>query len=120
MIQLIERAFDHQGLQLSSNGLSRIVEFFRTSSTGQSKEGRQFRSHPGKEMGQHTRGRTPPRRSPDELVRITRIAPVPGVFGVFYETDRPTKKRLEKKWLRTRAKGMATPANRRLQKTFDK
>jgi hypothetical protein len=27
--------------------------------------------------------------------------PFPGVFGVFYESDRPTKNALEKKWIDT-------------------
>jgi len=36
--------------------------------------------------------------------------PFPGVFGVFYETDRPTKNALEEKWIEsTREKlGQAT------------
>ena len=30
--------------------------------------------------------------------------PFPGVFGVFYQTDRPTKNALEKKWIETHAR----------------
>ena len=47
--------------------------------------------------------------------------PFPGVFGVFYESDRPTKNALEKKWIdQTRAK-LGNPSDLDLlQKTFDR
>jgi 2-oxoglutarate ferredoxin oxidoreductase subunit beta len=47
--------------------------------------------------------------------------PFPGVFGVFYESDRPTKNALEKKWIdQSREKvGHATDLEL-LQKTFDR
>jgi 2-oxoglutarate/2-oxoacid ferredoxin oxidoreductase subunit beta len=47
--------------------------------------------------------------------------PFPGVFGVFYQSDRPTKNALEKKWIEsTREKtGNASDLDL-LQKTFDR
>jgi len=47
------------------------------------------RSDSGKENGQTLRGRAPPDVN-DELARIIRQLPLPGVFGVFYQHDRPT------------------------------
>jgi len=43
------------------------------------------------------------------------------VFGVFYETDRPTKNVLEKKWIeQTREKTGSASDLEILQKTFDR
>ena len=58
----------------------------------------------------------------DELAAY-RLAslPFPGVFGVFYETDRPTKNSLEKKWIEnTRDKVGNASDLEVLQKTFDR
>ena len=47
--------------------------------------------------------------------------PFPGVFGVFYETDRPTKNSLEKKWIETTREKSGNASDLEvLQKTFDK
>jgi len=47
--------------------------------------------------------------------------PFPGVFGVFYQSDRPTKNALEKKWIEsTREKTGNTTDLQLLQKTFDR
>jgi len=47
--------------------------------------------------------------------------PFPGVFGVFYETDRPTKNALEKKWIKSsREKTNNASDLELLQKTFDR
>ena len=47
--------------------------------------------------------------------------PFPGVFGVFYENDRPTKNALEKKWVdSTREKLGHASDVQILQKTFDR
>src|SRR2546422_4092096 len=47
--------------------------------------------------------------------------PFPGVFGVFYQNDRPTKNALEKKWIESSREktGQATDLEL-LQKTFDR
>src|SRR5436853_3642525 len=47
--------------------------------------------------------------------------PFPGVFGVFYQSDRPTKNALEKKWIdTTREKTNNASDLQLLQKTFDR
>ena len=47
--------------------------------------------------------------------------PFPGVFGVFYESDRPTKNSLEKKWIDSTREKLGGPSDRDiLQKTFDR
>ena len=47
--------------------------------------------------------------------------PFPGVFGVFYQNDRPTKNALEKKWIdQSREKAGNASDVELLQKTFDR
>ena len=47
--------------------------------------------------------------------------PFPGCFGVFYESDRPTKNALEEKWIQTVQEKLGkTTALEQLQKTFDR
>ena len=47
--------------------------------------------------------------------------PFPGVFGMFYQNDRPTKNALEKKWIESsREKTGSASDLELLQKTFDR
>ena len=47
--------------------------------------------------------------------------PFPGVFGVFYQSDRPTKNSLEKKWIATSREKTGNASDvELLQKTFDR
>jgi 2-oxoglutarate/2-oxoacid ferredoxin oxidoreductase subunit beta len=47
--------------------------------------------------------------------------PFPGVFGVFYQNDRPTKNALEKKWIETTREKTGNASDLDLlQKTFDR
>ena len=47
--------------------------------------------------------------------------PFPGVFGVFYESDRPTKNALEQKWIATSREKVGNASDLDLlQKTFDR
>jgi hypothetical protein len=47
--------------------------------------------------------------------------PLPGVFGVFYQSDRPTKNASEKKWIETTREKTGNLSNLELlQKTFDR
>ena len=47
--------------------------------------------------------------------------PFPGVFGVFYESDRPTKNALEKKWIESSRERVGNASDLDLlQKTFDR
>ena len=64
----------------------------------------------------------PPWRVTDELAayKLAQL-PFPGVFGVFYESDRPTKNALEKKWIdQSREKVGHATGLELLQKTFDR
>ena len=48
-------------------------------------------------------------------------SPFPGVFGVFYQSDRPTKNALEKKWVDSTREKLGNPSDLALlQKTFDR
>jgi len=47
--------------------------------------------------------------------------PFPGVFGVFYQNDRPTKNSLEKKWIESSREKTGNASDLDLlQKTFDR
>src|SRR5438132_1344693 len=47
--------------------------------------------------------------------------PFPGVFGVFYQNDRPTKNALEKKWIESSREKTGNASDLQLlQKTFDR
>ena len=51
----------------------------------------------------------------------TLLPPFPGVFGVFYQNDRPTKNALEKKWVDSTREKLGQPSDLQLlQKTFDR
>lgn len=46
--------------------------------------------------------------------------PFPGAFGVFYQSDRPTKNALERKWIQSTREKLGNPSDLDLlQKTFD-
>ena len=102
MIQMIERAMDHQGFSVIEC-LSECVEFYP----------RRLRSRPIRakaaafELIEEKKWDNTPEDElrhdvTDELAayKLAQI-PFPGVFGVFYENDRPTKNALEKKWIDT-------------------
>jgi 2-oxoglutarate ferredoxin oxidoreductase subunit beta len=47
--------------------------------------------------------------------------PFPGLFGVFFESDRPTKNALERKWIESTRKRLGEPSDLDLlQTTFDR
>src|SRR5881296_4156673 len=121
MIQMIERAFDHQGFSVIEC-LSECVEFYPdVFDPANPKKGGSF------EVIQEKKWDNTPEDElrhdvTDELAayKLAQL-PFPGVFGVFYQSDRPTKNALEKKWIeRSREKtGNATDLEL-LQKTFDR
>src|SRR6266850_2203608 len=121
MIQLIERAFDHQGFSVIEC-LSECVEFFPdVFDPANPKKGGSF------EVIQEKKWDNTPEDElrhdvTDELAAYKLASlPFPGVFGVFYETDRPTKNVLEKKWIETtREKNGNASDLEILQKTFDR
>jgi 2-oxoglutarate/2-oxoacid ferredoxin oxidoreductase subunit beta len=47
--------------------------------------------------------------------------PFPGLFGVFFESDRPTKNALERRWIESTRKKLGEPSDLELlQATFDR
>jgi 2-oxoglutarate/2-oxoacid ferredoxin oxidoreductase subunit beta len=55
------------------------------------------------------------------LAGCVKDRPFPGLFGAFYEIDRPTKNSLESTWIaEARAKAGASSDVEILQKTFDR
>jgi 2-oxoglutarate ferredoxin oxidoreductase subunit beta len=121
MIQMIERAFDHQGFSVIEC-LSECVEFYpdvfdpanpRKGGSFDVIQEKKWDSTPEDELRHDVT---------DELAAYKLASlPFPGVFGVFYETDRPTKNALEKKWIETtREKTGGASDLQLLQKTFDR
>ena len=121
MMQLIERAFDHQGFSVIEC-LSECVEFFPdVFDPANPKKGGSF------EVIQEKKWDGTPedelRHDVTDEVAAYKLAtlPFPGVFGVFYETDRPTKNSLEKKWIETTREKTGNASDLEiLQKTFDR
>src|ERR1043166_2865294 len=121
MIQMIERAMDHQGFSVIEC-LSECVEFFPdVFDPANPKKGGSF------DLIQEKKWDNTPEDElrhdvTDELAayKLAQL-PFPGVFGVFYQSDRPTKNALEKKWIdQSRDKvGNASDLDL-LQKTFDR
>ena len=122
MIQMIERAMDHQGFSVIEC-LSECVEFFpgafdssipRKGGTFDLIQEKKWDNTPEDEA----------RHDVTDEVAAFKLAqiPFPGVFGVFYENaDRPTKNSLEKKWIDTTREKLGHPTDLQiLQKTFDR
>src|SRR2546423_4382041 len=118
---MIERELDHQGLVLI-NYLSEGVMFFpdlslpadpRKGGAFSLIEEKKWDNTPEDELRHDVT---------DELAayKLAQL-PFPGVFGVFYQSDRPTKNALEKKWIESSREktGDATDLQL-LQKTFDR
>src|SRR5213083_1302139 len=121
MMEMIERAFDHQGFSVIEC-LSECVAFFPdVFDPADPRKGGSF------ELIQEKKWDNTPEDElrhdvTDELAayKLAQL-PFPGVFGVFYETDRPTKNALEKKWIEnTREKTGGASDLELLQKTFDR
>ena len=121
MIQMIERAMEHPGFSVIEC-LSECVEFFpgafdpanpRKGGAFELIQERKWDNTPEDELRHDVT---------DELAayKLAQL-PFPGVFGVFYETDRPTKNALEKKWIDQTREKMGNPVDIEiLQKTFDR
>ena len=121
MIQMIERAMDHDGFSVIEC-LSECIEFYPGAfDAGNPRKGGEFKLIEEKKWDDSTEDET--RHDVTDEIAAYRLAdaPFPGYFGVFYEIDRPTKNALEQKWIEaSRAKtGNATDLEI-LQKTFDR
>ena len=121
MIQMIERAMDHDGFSVIEC-LSECVEFYPgVFDPANPRKGGQF------QVIEERKGDGTPedeqRHDVRDEIAAYRLAdvPFPGLFGVFYENDRPTKNTLEKKWIETtRAKTGGASDLELLQKTFNR
>jgi 2-oxoglutarate ferredoxin oxidoreductase subunit beta len=121
MIQMIERAMDHDGFSVIEC-LSECIEFYPGAfDAGNPRKGGEFKLIEEKKWDDSPEDET--RHDVTDEIAAYRLAdaPFPGYFGVFYEIDRPTKNALEQKWIEaSRAKtGNATDLEI-LQKTFDR
>lgn len=121
MIAMMERAMDHPGFSVVEI-LSECVEFFPGAfDAGNPRKGGAF-----VQIEEKKRDGTPEdelRHDTADEVAAYRLAnlPFPGRFGVFYESDRPTKNALEAELVRTtQAKLGKTTSLELLQQTFDR
>jgi 2-oxoglutarate ferredoxin oxidoreductase subunit beta len=121
MMEMIERAFDHQGFSVIEC-LSECVEFFPdVFDPADPKKGGSF------EVIQEKKWDNTPEDElrhdvTDELAayKLAQL-PFPGVFGVFYQSDRPTKNALERKWIESSREKTGNASDLQLlQKTFDR
>src|SRR5438309_2224536 len=121
MIQMIERAMDHPGFS-AIECLSECVEFYpdvfdpadpRKGGSFEVIQEKKYDNTPEDELRHDVT---------DELAayKLAQL-PFPGVFGVFYQNDRPTKNSLEKKWIEAAGERPANASDLELlQKTFDR
>jgi len=121
MIQMIERAMDHDGFSVIEC-LSECIEFFPGAfDAGNPRKGGEFKVIDEKKWDDTLEDE--PRHDVTDEIAAYRLAnlPFPGLFGVFYEIDRPTKNALEQKWIEsTRTKLNNASDLEVLQKTFDR
>jgi 2-oxoglutarate ferredoxin oxidoreductase subunit beta len=121
MIQMIERAMDHDGFSVIEC-LSECIEFYPGAfDAGNPRKGGEFKLIEEKKWDDSPEDET--RHDLTDEIAAYRLAdaPFPGYFGVFYEIDRPTKNALEQKWIEaSRAKAGNATDLEILQKTFDR
>ena len=121
MIQMIERAMDHDGFSVIEC-LSECIEFFPGAfDAGNPRKGGEFKVIEEKKWDDSPEDET--RHDVTDEIAAYRLADVafPGLFGVFYDIDRPTKNALERKWVESsRAKLNHASDLEILQKTFDR
>jgi 2-oxoglutarate ferredoxin oxidoreductase subunit beta len=121
MIQMMERALDHDGFSVIEC-LSECVEFFPGAfDAGNPRKGGEFKLIEEKKWD----GTPEDEQRHDVTDELAAYAlagqPFPGLFGVFYESDRPTKNALEKKWTEATREKLGNPTDLELlQKTFDR
>ena len=121
MIAMIERAMDHEGFSVIEC-LSECVEFYPgVFDAGNPRKGGEFKIIDEKKWDSSPEDEA--RHDVTDEMAAYKLAglPFPGLFGVFFESDRPTKNALEKKWIESsRAKvGNASDLDL-LQKTFER
>jgi 2-oxoglutarate/2-oxoacid ferredoxin oxidoreductase subunit beta len=121
MIQTMERAMNHDGFSVVEC-LSECVEFYPGAfDAGNPRKGGEFKLIEEKKWD-NTPEDEQRHDVTDELAAYKLAGlPFPGLFGVFYESDRPTKNALEKKWSESVRAKLGQPSDLDLlRKTFDK
>jgi 2-oxoglutarate ferredoxin oxidoreductase subunit beta len=121
MIQTMERAMKHDGFSVIEC-LSECIEFYPgVFDAGNPRKGGEFKLIDEKKWDNTPEDEQ--RHDVTDELAAYRLAnlPFPGLFGVFYESDRPTKNALEKKWSESVRAKLGHPSDLDiLQKTFDR
>ena len=110
VLQMMEPAMDHEGFSFIEC-LSECVEFYE----GAFDPATRAKAAAFEVIQEKKWDNTPEdelRHDVTDELAAYKLAqlPFPGVFGVFYQSDRPTKNALEKKWIETLGKRPATRA----------
>jgi 2-oxoglutarate/2-oxoacid ferredoxin oxidoreductase subunit beta len=121
MIQMIERAMDHDGFSVVEC-LSECVEFYPGAfDPANPRKGGEFKLIEEKKWDGTPEDEA--RHDVTDEIAAYRLAdvPFPGLFGVFFENDRPTKNAFERKSIETTRAKLGAPSDLELlQKTFDR
>jgi 2-oxoglutarate ferredoxin oxidoreductase subunit beta len=121
MIQMMERAMDHDGFSVIEC-LSECIEFFPGAfDAGNPRKGGEFKIIDEKKWDNSPEDEA--RHDVTDELAAYRLAdtPFPGVFGLFYEVDRPTKNALEQRLIdQVRTKLGTTDDREIMQRTFDR
>ena len=119
MIQMIERAMDHDGFSVIEC-LSECVEFYPGAfDPANPRKGGEFKLIDEKKWDGTPEDEA--RHDVTDEIAAYRLAdqPFPGVFGVFLESDRPTKNSFERNWIETTRAKLGNPSDLELlEQTF--
>ena len=119
MIQMIERAMDHDGFSVIEC-LSECVEFYPGAfDPANPRKGGQFKLIDEKKWDGTPEDEV--RHDVTDEIAAYRLAdqPFPGLFGVFLESDRPTKNSFERNWIETTRAKLGNPSDLQLlERTF--
>jgi 2-oxoglutarate/2-oxoacid ferredoxin oxidoreductase subunit beta len=121
MIQMIERAMDHDGFSVIEC-LSECVEFYPGAfDPANPRKGGEFKLIDEKKWDGTPEDEA--RHDVTDEIAAYRLAsrPFPGLFGVFLESDRPTKNAFERSWIETTRAKLGDPSDLELlERTFDR
>ena len=121
MIQVIERAMDHDGFSVVEC-LSECVEFYPGAfDPANPRKGGEFKLIDEKKWDGTSEDEV--RHDVTDELAAYRLAdlPFPGLFGVFFESDRPTKNAFERKLVETTRAKLGAPSDLELlQGTFNR
>ena len=119
MIQMIERAMGHDGFSVIEC-LSECVEFYPGAfDPANPRKGGEFKLIDEKKWDGTPEDEA--RHDVTDEIAAYRLAdqPFPGLFGVFFENDRPTKNAFERNWIETTRAKLGNPTDLELlERTF--